>query len=58
MRINKGAGVFNWDKAPKTLRETTLEAIDATAFFRKSGRARLRTMITNRLAQCISRQRS
>jgi isoleucyl-tRNA synthetase len=52
------AGVFTKDKAPKTLRETALAAIEATAFFPESGRARLRDMIANRPDWCISRQRS
>ena len=37
--MNEGAGVFTRDKAPKTLRETALEAIDATAFVPERGRA-------------------
>ena len=58
VRMDEGTGVFTKDKAPKTLRETALEAIDATAFFPESGRARLRDMIANRPDWCISRQRS
>ncbi|MFN7665446.1 MAG: class I tRNA ligase family protein, partial [Inhella sp.] len=44
--------------APKTLRQTALEAIDATSFYPENGRARLRDMIANRPDWCISRQRS
>jgi isoleucyl-tRNA synthetase len=51
-------GVFTKDKAPKTLRQMALEAIDATSFFPENGRARLRDMIANRPDWCISRQRS
>ena len=58
VRMDEGTGVFTKDKAPGTLRETALEAIDATAFFPESGRARLRDMIANRPDWCISRQRS
>ena len=58
VRMDEGTGVFTKDKAPRTLRETALEAIDATAFFPESGRARLRDMIANRPDWCISRQRS
>ena len=52
------AGVFTKDKAPQTLRETALAAIDATTFFPENGKARLRDMIANRPDWCISRQRS
>ena len=58
VRMDEGTGVFTKDKAPRTLRETALEAIDATAFFPESGRARLRDMIANRPDWCISRQRN
>ncbi len=51
-------GVFTRDKAPKTLRQTALQAIEATAFYPESGRARLRDMIAHRPDWCISRQRS
>ncbi len=51
-------GVFAKDKAPQTLRQMALAAIDATAFYPESGRARLRDMIANRPDWCISRQRS
>ncbi len=51
-------GVFAKDKAPKTLRQTALEAIEHTGFYPENGRARLRDMIANRPDWCISRQRS
>ena len=50
--------MFTKDKAPKTLRQTALDAIDATAFYPENGRARLRDMIANRPDWCISRQRN
>jgi isoleucyl-tRNA synthetase len=51
-------GVFTSDKAPKTLRQLALDAIDQTAFYPENGRGRLRDMIANRPDWCISRQRS
>ncbi|HSQ73109.1 MAG TPA: class I tRNA ligase family protein, partial [Rubrivivax sp.] len=58
VRMDEGDGVFTDDKAPQTLRQTALAAIDATAFYPENGRARLRDMIANRPDWCISRQRS
>jgi isoleucyl-tRNA synthetase len=58
IRMDEGVGVFTKDKAPRTLRQTALDAIDATGFFPENGRARLRDMIANRPDWCISRQRS
>ncbi|HEY6135304.1 MAG TPA: isoleucine--tRNA ligase [Rubrivivax sp.] len=58
VRMDEGAGVFTQDKAPKTLRDTALEAIAATNFYPENGRARLRDMIANRPDWCISRQRN
>jgi isoleucyl-tRNA synthetase len=58
VRMDEGPGVFTVDKAAKTLRQTALEAIDATSFYPENGRARLRDMIANRPDWCISRQRS
>jgi isoleucyl-tRNA synthetase len=58
VRMDEGEGVFTKDKAPQTLRQTALQAIDATAFYPETGRARLRDMIANRPDWCISRQRS
>ena len=52
------AGVFTRDKAPKTLRQLALDAIDRTSFYPENGRTRLRDMIANRPDWCISRQRS
>jgi isoleucyl-tRNA synthetase len=51
-------GVFTKDKAPRTLREMALDAIEATTFFPENGKARLRDMIANRPDWCISRQRN
>jgi isoleucyl-tRNA synthetase len=58
IRMDEGEGVFTKDKAPRTLRQTALDAIDHTSFFPENGQARLRDMIANRPDWCISRQRS
>ena len=58
IRMDEGAGVFTKDKAPQTLRQMALNAIDQTRFYPENGRARLRDMIANRPDWCISRQRS
>jgi len=58
VRMDAGDGVFTKDKAPKTLRQLALDAIDHTGFYPENGRARLRDMIANRPDWCISRQRS
>ena len=58
VRMDEGEGLFAVDKAEKTLRQTALEAIDATNFYPENGRARLRDMIAGRPDWCISRQRS
>ncbi|GAB1437021.1 isoleucine--tRNA ligase [Sphaerotilus sulfidivorans] len=58
VRMDEGEGVFTKDKAPKTLRQLALDAIDQTQFYPENGRARLRDMIANRPDWCISRQRS
>ncbi len=58
VRMDEGDGVFTKDKAPKTLRQLALDAIDHTAFYPENGKARLRDMIANRPDWCISRQRS
>ena len=58
VRMDQGVGVFTKDKAPKTLRQLALDAIDHTHFYPENGRARLRDMIANRPDWCISRQRS
>ncbi|MCV2420732.1 isoleucine--tRNA ligase [Paucibacter sp. DJ2R-2] len=58
VRMDEGEGLFAVDPAAKTLRQTALEAIDATSFYPENGRARLRDMIAGRPDWCISRQRS
>lgn len=58
IRMDEGEGVFTQDKAPKTLRQTALEAIEHTSFYPENGKARLRDMIAGRPDWCISRQRS
>jgi isoleucyl-tRNA synthetase len=58
IRMDEGVGVFTKDKAPKTLRQLALDAIEQTNFFPESGRSRLRDMIAGRPDWCISRQRS
>ena len=58
VRMDEGDGVCTVDKAPGTLRQTALQAIDETAFYPENGRARLRDMIANRPDWCISRQRN
>lgn len=58
VRMDEGEGVFTKDKAPKTLRQLALAAIDETGFYPENGRARLHDMIANRPDWCISRQRS
>ena len=58
VRMDEGVGVFTQDKAPHSLRQMALDAIDGTGFFPENGRARLRDMIANRPDWCISRQRS
>ncbi len=58
IRMDEGPGVFTTDKAPKTLRQLALDAIEQTHFYPENGKARLRDMIANRPDWCISRQRS
>ena len=58
VRMDEGEGVFTLDKAPKTLRQLALDAIEQTRFYPENGKARLRDMIANRPDWCISRQRS
>ena len=58
VRMDEGEGVFTKDKAPKTLRQLALDAIDHTSFYPENGKARLRDMLANRPDWCISRQRS
>ncbi|MBC5781674.1 isoleucine--tRNA ligase [Ramlibacter sp. USB13] len=58
IRMDEGEGVFTKDKAPDTLRNMALKAIEDTSFFPENGKARLRDMIAGRPDWCISRQRS
>jgi isoleucyl-tRNA synthetase len=58
IRMDEGVGVFTRDKAPETLRNMALAAIEETNFFPENGKARLRDMIAGRPDWCISRQRS
>jgi isoleucyl-tRNA synthetase len=58
IRMDAGEGVFTQDKAPKTLRQLALDAIEQTSFYPENGKTRLRDMIANRPDWCISRQRS
>ncbi len=58
IRMDEGEGIFTKDKAPKSLRQIALEAIEDTAFYPENGKIRLRDMIAGRPDWCISRQRS
>lgn len=58
IRMDEGEGVFTKDKAPDTLRNIALRAIEDTNFYPENGKARLRDMIAGRPDWCISRQRS
>ncbi|MEY2802549.1 MAG: hypothetical protein RL513_2134, partial [Pseudomonadota bacterium] len=58
IRMDEGEGVFTKDKAPATLRQLALAAIEQTQFYPENGKARLRDMIAGRPDWCISRQRS
>ncbi len=58
IRMDRGEGVFTKDKAPATLRQMALAAIEETGFYPENGKARLRDMIAGRPDWCISRQRS
>ncbi|AMO22302.1 isoleucine--tRNA ligase [Ramlibacter solisilvae] len=58
VRMDEGEGVFTKDKAPQTLRQMALAAIEETSFYPENGKARLRDMIAGRPDWCISRQRS
>jgi isoleucyl-tRNA synthetase len=58
VRMDEGVGVFAKREAPKTLRQTALDAIEETSFYPENGKARLHDMIANRPDWCISRQRN
>ena len=58
IRMDEGEGVFTTDKAPATLRQMALAAIEDTRFYPENGKTRLRDMIAGRPDWCISRQRS
>jgi len=58
IRMDEGEGVFTKDKAPKSLRQLALDAIEETSFYPENGKTRLRDMIAGRPDWCISRQRS
>jgi isoleucyl-tRNA synthetase len=58
IRMDEGEGVFTRDKAPATLRQLALAAIEDTSFYPENGKTRLRDMIAGRPDWCISRQRS
>jgi isoleucyl-tRNA synthetase len=58
IRMDEGEGIFTKDKAPQTLRQIALAAIEETAFYPENGKVRLRDMIAGRPDWCISRQRS
>ena len=58
IRMDEGEGVFTRNKAPKSLRQLALDAIEQTSFYPENGKARLRDMIAGRPDWCISRQRS
>jgi isoleucyl-tRNA synthetase len=58
IRMDEGEGVFTKDKAPKSLRQIALDAIEETSFYPENGKVRLRDMIAGRPDWCISRQRS
>ena len=58
IRMDAGEGVFTKDKAPSTLRQLALSAIEATSFYPENGKVRLQGMIAGRPDWCISRQRN
>jgi isoleucyl-tRNA synthetase len=43
IRMDEGEGVFTRDKAPKTLRQLALDAIEETSFYPENGKARCAT---------------
>ncbi|GAB3469136.1 isoleucine--tRNA ligase [Polaromonas eurypsychrophila] len=58
VRMDEGEGVFTKDKAPQTLRQLALNAIEETSFYPENGKTRLQGMIAGRPDWCISRQRN
>jgi len=54
----ESTGVMQRETVGETLRQTSLHAIEATAFYPSWGKARLHGMIANRPDWCISRQRN
>ena len=58
VRMDEGVGVFASQAPAQTLRQTALQAIEATRFYPENGRARLHDMIAHRPDWCISRQRN
>ena len=58
VRMDEGEGVFTKDKAPRTLRQLALAAIEETNFYPENGKTRLHDMIAGRPDWCISRQRN
>ena len=58
VRMDEGQGVFTRDKAPRTLRQLALAAIEETSFYPENGKTRLHDMIAGRPDWCISRQRN
>ena len=58
IRMDAGDGIFTKEKAPQTLRQIALAAIENTSFYPENGKVRLRDMIAGRPDWCISRQRS
>ncbi|WP_341923345.1 isoleucine--tRNA ligase [Polaromonas sp. YR568] len=58
VRMDEGEGVFTRDKAPRTLRQLALAAIEETSFYPENGKTRLHDMIAGRPDWCISRQRN
>jgi isoleucyl-tRNA synthetase len=58
IRMDQGNGVCTTDKAPRSLRQMALDAIEQTAFYPAGGKTRLRDMIAGRPDWCISRQRA
>ncbi|MGH8726763.1 MAG: isoleucine--tRNA ligase [Burkholderiales bacterium] len=54
----RASGIGDRGSEEKSLRETALAAVEATAFYPSWGKARLHGMVANRPDWCISRQRN